>query len=356
MNPAKSTVLVTGVAGFIGMHVAGRLLARGDKVVGIDNLNDYYDPALKRARLAGLAGHPGFRFKRLDIADANAVTELFAGDGFDRVVHLAAQAGVRHSITHPHDYAQANLVGFLNILEGCRARATGHLVYASSSSVYGGNLKMPFAEDDAVDQPVSFYAATKKANELMAHSYSHLYGLPCTGLRFFTVYGPWGRPDMAYFSFTRAILSGEPIKVFNYGQMSRDFTYIDDIVAGVLAVLDRPPARPGDGSAPCLVLNIGSSAPVPLLEFIGELERALGHKALLDLQPMQPGDVPATHANMSRLQALTGNCGPATPLREGIQHFVHWYRAYHEAGVPAKPPRPPHFPMTMQQNAGDAAR
>jgi UDP-glucuronate 4-epimerase len=322
-------VLVTGAAGFIGMHVAQALLARGDQVLGIDNLNDYYDPALKHARLAQLMTHPKFVFQCLDIRDGDAVTTLFAQGTFDHVVHLAAQAGVRHSITHPHDYAHANLVGFLNVLEGCRSQKTAHLVYASSSSVYGGNRKMPFSEDDAVDSPVSLYAATKKANELMAHSYSHLYGMPCTGLRFFTVYGPWGRPDMAYFSFTRAILVGQPIAVFNHGKMSRDFTYIDDIVAGVLDVLDRPPRRSGNDLAAYRVLNIGSHAPVPLLDFIGEIERALGRTAQLDLQPMQPGDVPDTYADVSRLQAVTASTRPATPLREGVQRFVAWYLDYH---------------------------
>ena len=326
-------VLVTGAAGFIGMHAALALLRRGDEVVGIDNLNDYYDVSLKQARLARLLAEPRFRFERADIADSAATTACFESGGFDRVVHLAAQAGVRHSVTHPATYAQSNLVGFLNILEGCRHQHIQHLVYASSSSVYGGNRKLPFAEDDAVDHPVSLYAATKKANELMAHSYSHLYALPTTGLRFFTVYGPWGRPDMACFDFTRAILAGEPIAVFNHGRMSRDFTYIDDIVSGLLAVLDRPPAADAVASgAPYRVLNIGSHAPVPLLDFIGALESALGRRAVLDLQPMQPGDVPATYADVSRLQALTGNARPALPLAEGVQRFVDWYRDYH--GVP----------------------
>jgi UDP-glucuronate 4-epimerase len=327
-------ILVTGAAGFIGMHVAQALLARGDQVLGIDSLNDYYDPALKRARLVQLETHPNFIFRKLDITHADALATLFAKNRFERVVHLAAQAGVRHSITHPHDYAQANLVGFLNVLEGCRSQKTAHLVYASSSSVYGGNRKMPFSEEDAVDSPVSLYAATKKANELMAHSYSHLYDLPCTGLRFFTVYGPWGRPDMAYFSFTRAILTGQAIAVFNHGKMSRDFTYIDDIVAGVLGVLDRPPSRSGDALAAYRVLNIGSHAPVPLLDFIGEIERALGRTAQLDLQPMQPGDVPDTYADVSRLQALTASTRPATPLREGVQRFVAWYLDYHHRASP----------------------
>jgi UDP-glucuronate 4-epimerase len=331
-------IVVTGAAGFIGMHVAQALLARGDQVLGIDNLNDYYDPALKHARLAQLISHPNFVFQWLDISDSEAVMTLFTQSTFDRVVHLAAQAGVRHSITRPHDYAQANLVGFLNVLEGCRSQKTAHLVYASSSSVYGGNHKMPFSEDDAVDSPVSLYAATKKANELMAHSYSHLYGLPCTGLRFFTVYGPWGRPDMAYFSFTRAILAGQPIAVFNHGKMSRDFTYIDDIVAGVLGVLDRPPSRSGDALAAYRVLNIGSHAPIPLLDFIGEMERALGRTALLDFQPMQPGDVPDTYADVSRLQAVTASTRPATPLREGVQRFVAWYLDYHHSASAKRSP------------------
>ncbi len=332
-------VLVTGAAGFIGMHVAQALLRRGDEVVGLDDLNDYYDVSLKQARLSRLRAGPGFRFERLDIADAAATAALFAGGGFDRVVHLAAQAGVRFSLTHPHSYAQSNLVGFLNVLEGCRNHAVQHLVYASSSSVYGGNRKLPFSEDDAVDHPVSLYAATKKANELMAHSYSHLYGLPTTGLRFFTVYGPWGRPDMAYYKFVRAILAGEPIAVFNRGDMSRDFTYIDDIVHGLLAAFDAAPtadtrhdsihASPATSHAPYRLFNIGSHAPERLLDFIGALEGALGRPARLDLQPMQPGDVPATFADVSRLQSLTGQARRAMPLHAGVKHFVDWYRAYH---------------------------
>jgi UDP-glucuronate 4-epimerase len=322
-------VLITGVAGFIGMHVAQALLARGDQVLGIDNLNDYYDPALKHARLAQLTGQANFTFRRIDITDAAALLSLFTEFGFERVVHLAAQAGVRHSITHPHDYVQANLVGFLNILEACRHHQIKHLVYASSSSVYGGNRKMPFSEEDRVDHPVSLYAATKKANELIAHSYSHLYCLPCTGLRFFTVYGPWGRPDMACFSFTRAILAGESIAVFNYGKMSRDFTYIDDIVLGVTGALDHPPSPGTDGSAANRILNIGSHAPVPLLAFINALERALGHKAKLNLQPMQPGDVPDTYADVSSLAELTGMAGKATPIEQGVERFVAWYLDYH---------------------------
>jgi UDP-glucuronate 4-epimerase len=317
-------ILVTGAAGFIGMHVCRALLARGDDVLGIDNLNDYYDPALKHARLAQLQGRAGFAFERIDVADTAAVQSLFERGGFTRVVHLAAQAGVRYSVTHPHAYAQANLVGFLNVLEGCRARQIEHLVYASSSSVYGGNTKLPFAEDDPVDHPVSLYAATKKANELMAHSYSHLYGLPCSGLRFFTVYGPWGRPDMAYWSFTKAILAGEPISVFNHGRMQRDFTFIDDIVAGVLAVLDQPPSDHG-----ARVLNIGGNAPVPLMEFIAELQAAIGLSARLDMKPMQAGDVTDTCADVTRLNVLMGRPQRFTPLDVGLSRFVTWYRQHH---------------------------
>ena len=329
------------------MHVALALLRRGDEVVGVDNLNDYYDVRLKQARLAQLSNMAGFRFERLDVADTSATAACFANGGFDRVVHLAAQAGVRYSVTHPHAYAQANLVGFLNVLEGCRHHKTSHLVYASSSSVYGGNRKMPFVETDAVDHPVSLYAATKKANELMAHSYSHLYDLPTSGLRFFTVYGPWGRPDMAYFKFAHAILADEAIAVFNHGSMSRDFTYIDDIVSGVLTVLDAPPCRSeavngadndARSAAPYRVLNIGSHAPVPLMDFIGALEHSLGRRARLDMQPMQPGDVPATYADVSALQTLRGSVRPPMPLGEGVQRFVDWYQRYHR--VMKAGPRP----------------
>ncbi|HEX7638719.1 MAG TPA: NAD-dependent epimerase [Burkholderiaceae bacterium] len=334
-------VLITGAAGFIGMHVAQRLLARGDEVVGIDSLNAYYDPALKVARLEQLAHHPqaaAFRFEKLDVADGSALHALFARERFDRVVHLAAQAGVRYSIEQPMAYGEANLTGFLNVLEACRHHPVAHLVYASSSSVYGGNAKMPFSEADSVDHPVSLYAATKKANELMAHTYSHLYGLPTTGLRFFTVYGPWGRPDMAYFSFTRDILAGRPIAVFNEGRMMRDFTYIDDIVDGVVAVLDKPatpdPAfdplapNPGTGRAPYRVFNIGNQDPVALGDFIAAIEAALGVAAVKDYRPMQPGDVVATHADVSALRAWTG-VSPRTPLAEGIARFVRWFRASH---------------------------
>lgn len=323
-------ILVTGAAGFIGMHVARALLARGDEVVGVDNLNDYYDVRLKTARLASLQCEAAFRFERVDVADTLAVAELFARGGFDRVVHLAAQAGVRYSLHNPHAYAQSNLVGFVNVLEGCRHHGVQHLVYASSSSVYGGNTKMPFAERDPVDHPVSLYAATKKANELMAHTYSHLYALPTTGLRFFTVYGPWGRPDMAPFLFTKAILAGQPIDVFNHGQMRRDFTYIDDIVAGVVAAMDRIPQRgEGDGTAaPYKIFNIGNSEPVALLDFIAQLESALGCEASKRFLPMQPGDVPATYADTTSLRDWTG-LTPHTDLATGVGAFVSWYRSYY---------------------------
>jgi len=328
-------VLVTGAAGFIGMYVCERLLARGDEVVGIDNLNDYYDVRLKEARLARLAGTPGFRFVRLDIADTAQLAGLFASERFTRVVHLAAQAGVRYSLKNPLAYAQSNLLGFVNVLEGCRNGAVEHLVYASSSSVYGGNAKMPFAEGDAVDHPVSLYAATKKSNELMAHSYSHLFGLSATGLRFFTVYGPWGRPDMAYWGFTEKILRGESIDVFNHGDMLRDFTYIDDIVDGVIRVLDKPatpdpafdPLRPDAGTAqvPHRLFNIGNSEPVQLLHFITTLEAALGREAVKRFLPMQDGDVPATYADTRRLADWVGL--PAkTSIETGIARFVDWYR------------------------------
>ncbi|MBL0917408.1 MAG: NAD-dependent epimerase [Hydrogenophaga sp.] len=323
-------ILLTGAAGFIGMHTAQRLLARGDAVTGIDNLNSYYDPALKQARLAQLQGLPGFRFERLDVADRTGMEALFARERFDAVVHLAAQAGVRYSITNPHAYLESNLTGFGHVLEGCRAQGVKHLVYASSSSVYGGNTKMPFEETDPVDHPVSLYAATKKANELMAHTYSHLYRLPATGLRFFTVYGPWGRPDMAYFSFTKAVLEGRPIDVFNHGDMKRDFTWVDDIVEGVLRVLDKPATPDTDGGAPHRVFNIGNHNPVQLMEFIACIERATGREATKRLLPMQPGDVPATYASTQALHDWVG-FAPATPLAEGIERFVRWYRDYYRA-------------------------
>jgi UDP-glucuronate 4-epimerase len=332
-------VLVTGCAGFIGMYVAERLLARGDEVVGLDNLNPYYDPSLKEARLAQLLPHPAFRFHRLDLADREAMAALFAQGGFQRVVHLAAQAGVRYSLRNPHAYTDSNVSGFLNVLEGCRHSACEHLVFASSSSVYGANRKLPFSVHDSTDHPVSLYAATKKANELMAHTYSHLFRLPVTGLRFFTVYGPWGRPDMSMFLFTRAILEGQPIEVFNHGEMERDFTYIDDIVEGVVRVLDRVPAPdaaadmlhpdPAVSDAPYRLYNIGNHSPVKLTVFIETLERALGRPAQKMLLPMQPGDVPATYADVADLQADVG-FAPNTPLEEGIARFVAWYRNYYK--------------------------
>ncbi|HXC40146.1 MAG TPA: NAD-dependent epimerase [Burkholderiales bacterium] len=331
-------VLVTGAAGFIGMHVVERLLARGDEVVGLDNLNDYYEVALKEARLARLTGRPGFSFVRADVADRAALAELFSREAPARVVHLAAQAGVRYSLTHPEPYVQSNLVGFANILEACRRHAVAHLVYASSSSVYGGNVELPFAEDQPVDHPVSLYAATKRANELMAHTYSHLYGLPTSGLRYFTVYGPWGRPDMTPFLFAGAILRGEAIDVFNHGCMQRDFTYVDDIVESTLGVLDRPPAAaadfdraradPGRSWAPYRVLNVGNHDPVELMDYIRTLEQATGKTAALNMKPMQPGDVIATYADTTALRELIGTA-PATPLARGIGEFVRWYRQYY---------------------------
>ena len=330
-------VLVTGVAGFIGMHVAQRLLARGDSVVGIDNLNDYYDPALKHARLAQLAPHIVFKFELMDIADRSAIANLFEREKFDRVVHLAAQAGVRYSLQNPHAYVDSNLVGFVNVLEGCRHNAVQHLVYASSSSVYGSNTKMPFTESDAVDHPISLYAATKKANELMAHSYSHLYGLPTTGLRFFTVYGPWGRPDMSPWLFTSAILEGRTIDVFNHGKMLRDFTYIDDIADGTVRVLDRVaqpnPAldtnapNPAISYAPFNVYNIGNHKPVELMTFIQTIEESLGQVAKKNFLPMQLGDVLATYADVAKLNDDTG-FEPKTDLAKGISHWSSWYKSY----------------------------
>lgn len=328
-------ILVTGTAGFIGFHTAARLLDRGDTVVGLDNLNDYYDPALKDARLAQLQGRPGFSFVRLDLADRGGMADLFAEHRFCAVVHLAAQAGVRYSLINPHAYVDSNITGFLNILEGCRHHPVRHLVFASSSSVYGANTLMPFSVHHNVDHPVSLYAASKKANELMAHTYAHLYRIPCTGLRFFTVYGPWGRPDMALFLFTRAILAGEPIDVFNHGRMQRDFTYIDDIVKGVIRVLDRPavpdPAwsgdhpDPGTAKVPYRLYNIGNNNPVELLHLIEVLEDALGAKAEKRFLPLQPGDVPATFADVDDL-ARDAGFAPATPIEEGVHRFVNWYR------------------------------
>lgn len=331
-------VLVTGAAGFIGYHVADRLLERGDEVRGLDNLNAYYSVALKRARLARLEGRPGFSFVAADLADRTAMDRLFAEPRYDAVVHLAAQAGVRYSLENPHAYVEANLVGFLNVLEGCRRQQVGHLVYASSSSVYGANTRLPFSVHDNVDHPVSLYAATKKANELLAHSYAHLYRLPVTGLRFFTVYGPWGRPDMALYKFTRAILAGEPIDVYNHGQMRRDFTYIDDIVEGVVRLVDHPAEPnsawsgetpdPASSLAPARLYNIGNHQPVELLELIATLERELGRPAVLKLLPLAAGDVPATYADVDDLAAAVG-FRPATPIAEGVRRFVEWYREYH---------------------------
>jgi UDP-glucuronate 4-epimerase len=330
--------LVTGAAGFIGYHVSQRLLARGDTVVGLDNVNSYYDVRLKEARLRQLETRKNFSFRRLDLADRPGMEALFRELRPQRVIHLAAQAGVRYSLENPHAYIDSNIVGFMNILEGCRRHGVQHLTYASSSSVYGANTRMPFSVGDTVDHPVSLYAATKKANELMAHTYSHLYGIPTTGLRFFTVYGPWGRPDMALFLFTEAILKGKPIQVFNQGRMRRDFTYIDDIVEGVIRVSDRvaPPdpawngdsPNPATSRAPYRIYNIGNNTPVELLHLIEVLENALGKKAIKEMRPMQPGDVPATWANVDALVQDVG-FHPATPIEVGIQRFVDWHRSFY---------------------------
>jgi len=332
-------VLVTGAAGFIGYSVCGLLLRRGDAVHGIDNLNAYYDVRLKEARLSRLKASPRFTFTKVDVAARDRIAELFASNRYDAVVHLAAQAGVRYSIENPYAYIDANLVGFLNVLEGARAQGVKHFVYASSSSVYGGNAKLPFSEHDNVDHPLSLYAATKKANELIAHSYAHIHGLSCTGLRFFTVYGPWGRPDMALFLFTRGIIEGKPIPVFNRGDMVRDFTYVDDIVEGVVRVLDKPaqpdPAwraeapDPATSKAPYRVYNIGNNRPVKLLRYIELIEECLGKKARLDLQPMQKGDVPASIADISELEATVGY-RPGTPVEVGVPKFIDWYRTYYK--------------------------
>lgn len=332
------TTLVTGAAGFIGAAFSKRLLERGDEVIGIDNLNDYYDVELKRARLALLEPNDKFHFERVDIADRAAVADLFRHHRFDRVMHLAAQAGVRYSIERPEVYIDSNLVGFGNILEGCRHGGAGHLAYASSSSVYGANTRLPFSERDNVDHPISLYAASKKANELMAHTYSHLYGLPTTGLRFFTVYGPWGRPDMALFRFTRGILNDEPIPVYNNGEMIRDFTYIDDIVEGLVRVLDQPAAPdpgwtgdapdPASSAAPYRIYNIGNNRPVELLRYINVIEDCLGRKAKLDFMPMQDGDVPATSADVTALEADFGY-RPQVTVEQGVARFVEWYLEYY---------------------------
>jgi UDP-glucuronate 4-epimerase len=334
-------ILVTGAAGFIGYHTSERLLARGDEVVGLDIVNDYYDPTLKEARIARLSAKPGFRLFRMDLADRDGVARLFREERFDRVIHLAAQAGVRYSITNPHAYIESNLVGFINILEGCRHTGVQHLTYASSSSVYGANTAMPFSVHQNIDHPVSLYAATKKANELMAHTYSHLYGLPTTGLRFFTVYGPWGRPDMAMFLFTKAILEGQPIDVFNHGKMQRDFTYIDDIVEGVIRTSDHTaepnPAWNSDAPDPATskatyrIYNIGNNNPVELMYLIETIEKSLGRVAEKRMLPLQPGDVPATYANVDALVRDVG-FAPQTPIETGVANFVAWYREYFQIG------------------------
>ena len=339
LTSGNVTWLVSGAAGFVGMHTISRLLARGDRVVGVDNLNDYYDVSLKNARVKHLMSHPNFSFHKLDVADRAGMIAIFSRFRPERVIHLAAQAGVRYSLTNPHAYIDSNLQGFINVLEGCRHNAVQHLVYASSSSVYGGNTALPFSEHHNVDHPVSLYAATKKANELMAHTYSHLFGLPTTGLRFFTVYGPWGRPDMALFLFTKAILSGQPIDIFNHGNMVRDFTYIDDIVEGVIRVADKiatpnsafnpDTPDPATSNAPYRVFNLGNSQPTPLLDYIQALEAALGVKAVKNFLPMQPGDVLATSANTEELEAWVG-FKPKTAVQHGVAQFVDWYRSYYK--------------------------
>ncbi|WP_456656608.1 NAD-dependent epimerase [Bradyrhizobium sp. JR3.5] len=336
---SNDTPLVTGAAGFIGFHVTQRLLAAGRKVVGLDIVNDYYDPRLKEARLEILKRDPNFTFVKLDLTDRAGIKSLFAEHRFPVVVHLAAQAGVRYSLEHPHAYVDANLEGFINILEGCRHNGCGHLLFASSSSVYGSNTKLPFSVHDNVDHPISLYAASKKANELMAHSYSHLYGIPATGLRFFTVYGPWGRPDMAMFIFAKAILSGTPIKLFNNGDMRRDFTFVDDIAEAIIRLMGRPPQPksmpataapdPSSSRAPWKIYNIGNNNPEELLRVVSLLEKELGRTAIKELLPMQPGDVPATYAD---IEDLTQDIGfrPSTPIEDGVARFIKWYREYHK--------------------------
>ena len=338
MTSNQKKILITGAAGFIGFHLSRRLLERGDNVVGLDNLNDYYDVNLKHDRLKQLEGREGFRFVRMDLEERDAIAKLFSDERFDVVVNLAAQAGVRYSLENPYAYIESNIVGFINILEGCRHNNVKHLVYASSSSVYGANTKMPFSTHHNVDHPVSLYAATKKANELMAHTYSSLYNIPCTGLRFFTVYGPWGRPDMALFLFTKAILEDRPIDVFNYGKMRRDFTYVDDIVEGVVRVIDKIPEPDSNWNgnnpdsatsyAPYKLYNIGNNNPVELMRFIEVLEDCLGRKAKRNLMPIQPGDVPATYADVDDLIKDVG-FKPETSIEDGIKSFVEWYREYY---------------------------
>src|SRR6516225_236198 len=337
-DAAADPVLVSGAAGFIGFGLARHLLAAGHPVIGVDSVNDYYDPTLKEARLRELATHPHFTFHRLDLADRSATEKLFGSRRFPRVVHLAAQAGVRYSLQNPHAYLDANLAGFLNVLEGCRHRKTGHLVFASSSSVYGGNTHLPFSVHDNVDHPISLYAATKKANELMAHAYSHLYGLPATGLRFFTVYGPWGRPDMAMYIFAKAISEGQPIKLFNRGEMRRDFTYIDDVVEAVDRVIAKIPAKseprssgdldPSTSTAPWRIYNIGNNRPVQVPRVVALLEQELGRKAKIELAQMQPGDVPETCADVDDLMREVG-FRPVTSIEDGVGKFITWYRQYH---------------------------
>lgn len=332
-------VLVTGAAGFIGFHTCQTLLKRGDRVIGIDNLNDYYDVTLKEARLSNLTGHPAFQFQKVDLADRIAIAKLFQSNKFDRVIHLGAQAGVRYSLENPFAYIDSNITGTLTILEGCRHHQVPHLVYASSSSVYGNNVKLPFAESDSVDHPISLYAATKKSDELMAHTYSHLFGVPTTGLRFFTVYGPWGRPDMALFKFTQAILAGKPIDVYNQGLMKRDFTYVDDIVSAVVSVSDSIPSvnpnwdtthpDPASSSAPYRIFNIGNHQSVDLLHFISVLENAIGKKANVNLMPMQAGDVPNTYADIESLNQAVGYV-PTTSIEVGVPRFVEWYRDFYK--------------------------
>lgn len=331
-------ILVTGTAGFIGSHVAAQLLARGDTVIGLDNLNDYYDVSLKQARLAPLLAHAGYTHDYADLADREAIERLFAVHRPDRVIHLAAQAGVRYAATNPHVYVQSNVTGFLHILEGCRHHGVRHLVFASTSSVYGANTDMPFTEHKSTEHPLTLYAASKKANEMMAHSYAHLYGIPCTGLRFFTVYGPWGRPDMALFLFTKAILAGEPIKVFNHGKHSRSFTYVDDIVNGVIRACDNPAAAdpnwdsqrpdPASSNAPYRIFNIGSSQNTPLMRYIEVLERELGRKAIMEMLPLQAGDVPDTFADCADLETALGYT-PKVTVEQGVANFVRWYREYY---------------------------
>jgi len=329
-------VLVTGAAGFIGMHASLALLARGHSVLGADSLNAYYDPALKRARLERLRAHDGFEFRQMDLADAVASASLFEAGPFDRVLHLAAQAGVRYSLERPMAYVESNVAGFLNVLEGCRRAAVPHLLYASSSSVYGANDAMPFHESDRVDRPVSLYAATKRANELMAHSYAHLFGIPCTGLRLFTVYGPWGRPDMALFLFTRAMLAGQPIRVFNGGDMQRDFTYIDDVLEALVRLVEQAPEDFPAGEVRTRLLNVGHGSPVRLMDFVHALERTLGREAKIDFAPMQPGDVAATWASTDALRARIDYV-PSTPVETGVAQFVAWYREYYGSGGGATP-------------------